>query len=341
VVPVGEVVAVFDPGGLFLFDPKAKNPLLPRPPDAPAGIAWVQASADGQAAYALLAPAPGKLALHRYGAGNKPGDARWKEFPGVLGGTPALTSGSLVMPLADGTLLRQSLSGTVPEDGPHWRAAHADVGAVGHVVALGGGRFLFTDGSRGLRRLSWPEKDEGWDTKGEGCQLENRIVAAPLALPGADKAVSHLCVADAAGQLLLLDSAKLEEVRRWSLGGKITAGPFLLGQRVGCVVDRRRLVCIDPARDKLFWQWTTTSREGIVGRPLEIGGALVVADQSGRYVALAPNTGEPRGPGYVLKTSAAPTVAPLAFGADRLFAPLTDGTVLLLILDELTGQKAP
>jgi outer membrane protein assembly factor BamB len=340
VVPVGDLVAVFDPGGLFLFDPKAKNPLLPGSQDGPVGIAWAQATADGQSAYALGVPTPGKLALRRYTVGTKPGDVRWKEITGALGGTPALTAGNLVLPLADGTLLRQGLApGAVPEDGPHWRAPHADVGAVGHVVALGGSRYLYTDGSRGLRRLSWPEK--GWETKGEPYQLENRIVAAPLALPASDKGTSLVCVADAAGQLILLDAVKLEELHRWTLGGKVTAGPFRLGRRVGCIMDRRRIVCIDPAQAKPLWQWTATNGEGLVGRPLEVGGSLVVADLSGRYVALDPETGKPSDPGYALKTSAAPSAAPLAFGADHLFAPLTDGTVLLLSLEQLINRREP
>jgi hypothetical protein len=38
----------------------------------------------------------------------------------------------------------------------------------------------------------------------------------------------------------------------------------------------------------------------------------------------------------VLKASAAPAAAPVAFGERRLFAPLTDGTVLLLTLEQLT-----
>ena len=57
---------------------------------------------------------------------------------------------------------------------------------------------------------------------------------------------------------------------------------------------------------------------------------LVVADQRGQFHGLDPATGQPTGPGYTLRANVAPVAAPLAFGEDRLFAPLSDGTVLLL-----------
>ena len=63
--------------------------------------------------------------------------ARHFTFPAPLAGTPALGAGSLVLPLADGLLARVALKAN-PKDGVdrglHWRAAHADAGALGHVV---------------------------------------------------------------------------------------------------------------------------------------------------------------------------------------------------------------
>ncbi len=334
---IGDTVIVPDPAaGLFVFDPKGKTPWQVRPLDTPGSTPAAFLPADGgESAYALLVPSPGKLALRRCDFGKKPADGPGKEFAGVLGGTPALGTGCLVLPLADGMLARLALTpGAKPDPGRHWRAAHADAGAVGHVAALGGAEFLVTDGSRGLLRLNWP--GTVWEKKGEA-QLEDRVVAAPLVLPG-DGPV-RVCVVDAAGNLLLLDGTKLKELRRWSLGGKITAGPFLLGSRVGCVVDRRRLVCVDPSQEKPLWERTLDTGTGIVGRPQEMSGAIVLADQSGRYVALDPETGTPRGDGYALQASVAPAAAPVAFGPDRVFAPLTDGTVLVLTLEQLTAAK--
>ncbi len=51
----------------------------------------------------------------------------------------------------------------------------------------------------------------------------------------------QVCVADADGTVTLLEGGKLEPKRQWDLGGKITAGPYVQGAWVGCVVERRRL----------------------------------------------------------------------------------------------------
>jgi len=61
----------------------------------------------------------------------------------------------------------------------------------------------------------------------------------------------------------------------------------------------------------------------------------VLAHQNGRFVSLDPATGKVQGKGFALQANVAPAAAPVAFGADRIFAPLTDGTVLLLPLTEL------
>ena len=62
-----------------------------------------------------------------------------------------------------------------------------------------------------------------------------------------------------------------------------------------------------------------------------------LAEQSGRYLALNPATGQPLGPGYGLRGSLAPAANPVAFGTDRLFTPLSDGTVMLLPINRLTA----
>jgi hypothetical protein len=115
------------------------------------------------------------------------------------------------------------------------------------------------------------------------------------------------------------------------LGGKnITAGPFSRGKWVGCVVDRRRLVWFDPGKDQPLWGYGTPRNDELVGQPHLVGDVLLVADATGRFVGLDPETGKERGPGYELQAAVAPATAPVAFGKDRAFVPLTDGTVLLL-----------
>ncbi|MBY0526914.1 MAG: PQQ-binding-like beta-propeller repeat protein [Gemmataceae bacterium] len=338
---IGSKIGVLDHGGsLFVFDPEPgdKKPhLLPVVPgEAPGPISWLLPGADGNSVYTVTAPSAGKLVLRRYSVAKKAGENVRREFtlPDVPGGTPALGGEFLVLPLADGRLVRQSLADTKEgfAPGPYWRAPHADAGALGHAVHLGGDDYLVTDGSKGLRRIIWPKK-ESW-TAGAERQLDDRIVAAPLVLPGGD---GRILVADSAGNVLLLQGEKLKEVRRWPLEGKITAGPFLRGDRIGCVVDRKQLVWIDTAKEAVLWKYTTPG-ETIVGQPHEAGGLVIVADQAGKFVALDVEKGEPRGSGFTLKASVAPAAAPVGFGADRIFAPLTDGTILLLPIKQLTEK---
>jgi hypothetical protein len=62
---------------------------------------------------------------------------------------------------------------------------------------------------------------------------------------------------------------------------------------------------------------------------------LVVADHSGRIVGLERSTGRPVGPGHLLRGSVVPAAGPVAFGPQRLFVPLSDGTAVLLTMDKL------
>jgi hypothetical protein len=205
------------------------------------------------------------------------------------------------------------------------------------VVALGSDDYLVSDGSSGLLRLSWPA-GALWKVKRLPQLPIRRLVTAPVVLPSTpENPGPRVCVADAEGTVTLLQGDDLKPVRSWSLAGTITAGPFVRGQRLGCVVGRRQLVWIDPAQEEIAWKYATTS-EGIVGQPQLAGNLLVVADLAGRFIGLDPATGKLRGAGFVLKASVAPAVAPVAFGTDQVFAPLTDGTVLLLTRKQLQGQ---
>src|SRR5262249_21774155 len=141
--------------------------------------------------------------------------------------------------------------------GPSWRARHASPESRCYLAALEPDGFLSTDGSRGLTRWSWP-----WDDKklyqavlprdkrpGEPTvELSDRIVAAPLVLPRKQGGPLRVLVADASGKLILLQDDFLTPRLTWNLGGSITAGPFLRGGHVGCIVDHERLVWIDPEK---------------------------------------------------------------------------------------------
>ncbi len=332
-VAVGERVLAQDLAGqLFLFDPATVR--------AQEGRAWQEmrdrgTPAGGQSyflrggdgtVYALteVHPVSGPaLRVCAFTPGKPPADARQIPLADTLAGRPAVVGGALVLLLANGVPVYQPLSGGAPLNGPNWRADLADKGAPGFVVALGGDEFLMTDGSRGLRRMACDGKT--WEKRAERT-LDNRVVSAPAVLR-AEGGPVRVCVADSANVVTLLEGDGLEALRTWRLSGAITAGPFVRGGGIVCVVERRKVVWLDPAKSET--RWTADFRADVVGRPQWIDGLLVVADQRGQIQGLDPASGRPAGPGYAVQASAAPTASPLAFGPDRLFVPLTDGTVLL------------
>lgn len=347
-VVVGDrVLALDQSGALFQFNP-AQHPqqaesewqiagqvVAPPPVEAPRSPPILLPAPDGRSVYEVCGLGKGdRLLLRRYQP-DRDIASREIALSSPLVGTPALTADHLVLPCADGMVHRLSLDGKREETSRNWRNRGADADALGHVLHLGGDRFLVTDGSRGLFRLDWP-LNQVWQAKPLTDLPMRRIVAAPVLLPAGDAGL-RVCVADAEGTLTLLEGEALKVARRWSLGGTITAGPFVRGPRIGCVVDRQQLVWIDPDREELLWKYTTQG-ESIVGQPQLMEAMVVVADMGGRFVALDPASGKPRGRGQTLTGSVAPAAAPVPFGPGRAFAPLTDGTVLLLSLKGLTRE---
>jgi hypothetical protein len=309
---------------------------------------------DGASVYAIVCHGGGRvLTLRRYQPSREGQKAtpseNTMELPAPLAGTPALEGPSVLMPLADGTLQRWPLDGGPRTGGPDWRSGRADEGAPGHVVPLGSDEFLTTNGSRGLTHWRWPQRGlfkTVPENKVPTVELPARIVAAPLVLAGGS-AELHVCVADADGNITLLRGSELRTARSWTMGGKITTGPYLVpssgtepgGQRIACVVDRRRLVLIDPTKDGPAWEYRTAG-EGIVGQPRLAGTLLIVADLSGHFVGLEPTTGRPVGPGYTLKARVTPLASPTAYGNDEAIVPLSDGTLFVLALRELRDPRS-
>jgi hypothetical protein len=212
-----------------------------------------------------------------------------------------------------------------------WRSTTADPKSPGHIVAIGGEEFLTTDGNRGLSRWRWPVRQEPKEEKSR--ELPDRIATAPLVLSGSGE-LKTVCVADVRGAVRLLRASDLTTIREWQLKGEVTAGPFRLGPSLGCILDQERLVVLDPSRDGPLWDHASPG-EKIVGQPQLIGDVIVVANLSGRFFALDRGSGQRHAGEIRLQASVAPAASPVAFGKDRFFAPLTDGTVLLLSRKEL------
>jgi outer membrane protein assembly factor BamB len=365
------LLALDQGGGLYALDPErfraglgagwqsgGQGVLVARPLDenrkAPPALALAP---DGQSAYEIAAPGNGRqlVVRHvRWGAGRQLEMTERKvPLASPLAGTPAVVGTMLVLPLADGTLGRLKLplpavGAEGPEGGPDWRSRRAPSDARGAVVALGPDRFLTTDGALGVTVWQWRAGAGGWNSLPVGrdpptLELPQRVVGAPLVLPAGQGERPRVCVAGAGGRVTLLRPTAdggLAVERTWDLGQPMTVGPFLCrlaggAVRVGCLAgkDNFQLVWLDPDRDGERWRYATPRGEAIVGLPQRAENLLLVADGSGRFVGLDVETGKAEGPGYALRGSVAPAVAPVPFGRGRLFASLSDGTALLLPLN--------
>jgi hypothetical protein len=343
-------------GGQALKPALAENPLVPP---------RLLLAANGRSAYEIAVPSDGQELVVRHinwaGVGRQLNVEEEHKVSllapagGVLTpiGPPTLTDSQLLIPMADGSVRGVTLSdGTWKlATGPEWRQAQPPVSAP-YILALGKDRFLTTNGNRGLSVVEWPPgKNQDWQLLPRGgdplVPLEYLVAAPPVLLPEAEDQPARVALADSAGILRLFTVAQngsLQPGPTWELKGNLTAGPFVQAVpggvwRIGCVLDRRRLVWIDPAKTEAQWTYTTDG-PAIIGQPQWMEDMLVAALQSGHYVGIDPNTGQPKGPGYTLRTSAAPAATPMTFGAGRMFTPLSDGTALLLSVD-LLRQKKP
>lgn len=337
-VVTGPHILVSDAGGLFLFDaakmPKEKWQQAGRRATSSSGTTEYRILRGGEKQPTCVlaidqseSSAKRKLKILSFDPDAKSilGE---KEFPlpVALSGSPALAAGSVAVPLANGALHRFPLGDGLPIPGPVWRKSGAEENAQGHVVALEGGDFLVSDGSRGLTRLHWSDSSE----KKASEELPARIIAAPaIVAPGKDRKAPSVAVACADNSVSLLDAASLTTLRTWTLPGSITAGPFVHGRGIGCVVGRNRLIWLDPDRPGKDAAWDYFVAD-IVGGPVWIDDMLVVANQAGQFLAFDPKTGERLGNGYSLRANVGPAAAPVPYDSETLFAPLTDGTVLLL-----------
>ncbi len=372
------LLALDQGGGLFCLDPawpankppsKSWQPIATALDDNPRFPTVLVPAPDGHSAYAISAPGQGKDLVVRHvewAAGDRRLTVTERPIslipaagglPMLPAGTPAVVGSQLIVPMSEGYLMRVPLPIPAPanqphfESGPTWRDRQAPPNAPGYVLALGGDRFLTTDGGRGLAVWDWPmDKPQQPlpETRGNQptLELERPVAMPPLLLPAKPGSTPQILVVDAAGVMRLLGLAaggELQRNREWDLKGPVTRGPFLHvlrdgGVRIGCVIDQRQLVWLDPAREEQLWSYPLNG-EAIVGQPHVIEDMLVLAFQSGRYIGLDFKSGKEQGPGYTLRASVAPAATPVPYGNGLLFTPLSDGTALLMPLERLRKPK--
>jgi outer membrane protein assembly factor BamB len=350
-------------GGLFALDPglfplKAKEMwqtggqyVAPALVDNPAVPPVLIPGPDGHIAYELACPGDGKELWVRQIEWEAKGrrlikpEAVVLPLPSPLAGTPAVVGTSLVFPMAGGSLGRVLLPlgrDSKVNEGPNWRYHLASRETRGHVLPLGGDRFVATDGGRGMECWEW-SREGGYHSLSPNAlkaEVNDRISGVPVVLPGGG--TPRIAVADIGGTVTLFGvraDGTFDKKRTWDLKGKIADGVFVRvlpdGKvRLGQIVGGWRLVWLDPAQGAPEWAADTT--KPIIGQPQIAGNHLIVVDQSGTVAALDLTTGKQQGAGYKLPGSVAPTTGVVSFGAQRALLPLTDGTALMLRLDLLT-----
>jgi outer membrane protein assembly factor BamB len=344
----GTVLQMDQNGGVYQIDPK-QNELKPVPNQEwyqggqvlvppRAGVAEgtiLLAAQDGKSAYAIIPTDGGtKLQVKQITSSEGVKDLPAMTLGAPMAGPPVLAGTSLIVPRANGSLYRQKLGSDKGENGPDWGAITVTADTRVFVLPLDGDDLLVTDGLRGISKFSWPMG--GTFQKKQEQKLPGRIVAPLLALP-AEKGPPQVVAADATGQVSLLDGDSLQTVLSWKrLGNEITGGPFFIGgkgqaARIFVIADRATLVCLAPDVPQPLWKYRAKG-DAIASRPYLSGATLIVSDLAGRYDSLDPQTGASTG--QTLPTTgvlpAAPACAPVDFGDGRLYAPLSDGTVLLI-----------
>jgi hypothetical protein len=365
----GGVLALDQSGGAFWFDPQklgdkeqaGRGQKLGDALDDGETPPLLLAGLDGQSAYefAIPTPAPGakwELVVRRFltNGGLLPTVAENRiplEGPAHIAGSLSINPSGILVPLSNGEVMRVGLDGKQVSEGPPWRPSWEDASLRSFTTWTSESDLLTTNGRNGLLRWDWTPGKNEWKTVPERKEDEttldmpSRIVTAPLALP-AEKGGLRVLVACADRTLYLVDGPdqatafktkeglRITKERKWTLPGEITAGPFTIGKDIYVIVERNRLFRIDLANPVLGPEFKCEG-EALVGQPQMIEGMIVVADQSGRFVGLDPATLKPYGKGYKLLASVGPAASPVAFGPDLAFAPLTDGTVLLLSLAQL------
>lgn len=337
----GAVVVLSQAGGLYRFE-AASRPVddkeswqsggkeVAPPIDNLVGMPRLLQAGPGQDAWAIAVRQSGagfELLIRKILAHGSV-TTRTISVPAPICGTSALGPSQLVLPLADGQLCWVRLNSDTESRvlGPDWRVPGTRSGAQAHVVHWRDGDYLVNDGGRQWRvvRTTKPS-DEPIPLP---LELPQRVVGSPARLP------SHgVVVADVAGRVTLIRGEKPTPTRTWSVGN-VTAGPWVIGEKIAVVVDRNNLVWLNPESDQAVWSYKLND-DGIEAAPRMIENLLVVADSSGRFVAIDPVNGKSVASGFQLAIESAPAASVTEFGPGRLFAPLTDGTVLLLQLADL------
>lgn len=341
-----QVLTVDKSGALFVLD-AASAPNAPRGSWLAVGT-WPVGRVRG-ATIVRLAPlmdnsgvvlvayvaATEQLVLRRFELGKGITAERTFRIPSPPHGTPAASpDGSVVIPCRDGNLREYFFSGSISASGAPltWRDPLAPSGAQGHCAFISPNELMATDGNRKLLRWERTSDRRRWQKVDGDLAFSARIVTPIVACKVEDQPC--ILVGDETGRIYLSSTAGLPIQREWAGNGVISKGPFCLNSKfAGCVFDGRRLVWFDPAKEpnqEPLRQYEQTG--GLIGAPLAINSLLAVPTLKAGYQWLDMQRQDPAAPPISLAAALVPAVGLAQLGSDRLFAPLSDGTALLLPL---------
>ena len=301
------------------------------------GEPYVLPHPNGRVALLLFTTGDGKQLQAQVLEPGRPASDPWTvALPAPLAGAPVLTEKSVILPLTDGGLHRWEIGQKDLKRGPDWRGPRLGETVRTFLARAGKDDILATDGARGLTLYAWPDGDDA--QLKQQTNLTDRVLLRPMLVAHGEKGHSW-AVVEAGGRVSLLDGETLAVSQRWDTrglrkGNEITAGPFIVtdqGQpRILVVVDQVQVVCLAPNDRREVWSYRGKG-EGLAVAPRQVGEAIVLADVSGRFEAVAVSDGRPLAPPFPPNTPllAAPAATPLDLG-DKLFAPLTDGTVIFI-----------
>jgi outer membrane protein assembly factor BamB len=266
-----------------------------------------------------------------------------KEFPlnYAPAGTPAaMDDGTVLVPCRDGNVYQFSFSSGTTASLFSWRDANSLPNVLGHLLLPTPNQLLASNGTNKV--LRWDRTPQGsWRKAMTDLELPARAQSPLCLLPG-----SIVAVCDEAQTLHCLSLGTLASPKQWNVGGAITRGPFRVGSSgVGCIVDGKKAWWVnklDEEKGRLF------SAEAIVGEGTTVGNELVLAVLKrdaelgvlAGYAWVDLETGKAQHL-ESLTLGLAPASGPVALGKDRVFAPLSDGTVRILSKSEPATAAVP
>jgi hypothetical protein len=310
------------------FTKLVSTPILMKSPDGKSGyVIAVTESEEGL-----------RFMLRRYADGVV--GTRSVPIPAPLAGNPIFMGSMMVIPLANGSIYRISLSKemTTAEEGPTWRNERLTPEVICTLAAISEEEFLSTDGNRSMVRWHWPADQNVFETKGR-LNWTEKLLNSMSVIKVND--TPHVAVADVKGAVSLWDINKpTKPVRIWRGAEKgtiptsnVTYGPFVVGSNLGYMISSGHLVCISPTEDSPKWiskPLVEGTSEGLIGQPSILGDKLILTNRSGRVSEVNLQTGERIAAGWSLVGNVAPSSAPIPADEKHLLVPLTDGTLLLV-----------